>query len=518
MPSNDISKVHDKISPQMAWALKPQEQTPWWYLADHPLPPPCLSSFLSLTSLEESASSLLTVKVSFMVRLCSVLIAVLVGLLSGTPQLLAASYGNSALSPASTPRPSAILIGGNGGGATMSSSTMTKPLPSGLYNTLQTTWTAYRQTFIQPDGRVVDHKQRAITTSEGQAYAMLRAVWMDDRATFDTVWQWTQNNLRLRGDSLLAWKWGQFLPEHKDKNPKNLPPGAWGVLDDTAASDADQDVILALLMAHQRWVNPAYQRDALLMMNDFWNKLTLESSTGLRVLLPGDWHKPGEWPDGVLLNPSYFAPYAYRAFAAADSAHPWMQLVDGGYQQLYRIQKASPTGLMPDWVIWNQRTDTYTWEGVTDTKNHRGDFGYDAFRTMWRLHMDNVLFGERRAHGIVKPTVSYLRQFWQQRNRLPGPITPQGKEREVLDSEAIYGALYPVLAAADPGIGRTLEQFWVNGHRNPQGLWQPTVDYYAQNWYWFGIVLAQRQQCGTTGQPTAPLLRISMMAQPCKGK
>ncbi|MEQ1563836.1 MAG: glycosyl hydrolase family 8, partial [Nitrospiraceae bacterium] len=48
-------------------------------------------------------------------------------------------------------------------------------------------WSFYKQTYIQ-NGRVVSLDEQGITTSEGQGYAMLRAVWSNDRATFNTVW------------------------------------------------------------------------------------------------------------------------------------------------------------------------------------------------------------------------------------------------------------------------------------------------------------------------------------------
>src|SRR5512133_1264057 len=55
---------------------------------------------------------------------------------------------------------------------------------------LSALWSLYRYTHVQA-GRVVAHDEGGITTSEGQAYAMLRAVWTSDRETFDAVWRWT---------------------------------------------------------------------------------------------------------------------------------------------------------------------------------------------------------------------------------------------------------------------------------------------------------------------------------------
>ena len=98
---------------------------------------------------------------------------------------------------------------------------------------LSALWSLYRYTHVQ-SGRVVALDEDGITTSEGQAYAMLRAVWANDRASFDAVWAWTRENLQVRPDRLLAWRW-------KGR-----------VLDLNAATDADQDAALALVLAPRR--------------------------------------------------------------------------------------------------------------------------------------------------------------------------------------------------------------------------------------------------------------------------
>ena len=51
----------------------------------------------------------------------------------------------------------------------------------------QQSWAGYKQGFVGGDGRVSDPTRGGITTSEAQSYALLRAVWMDDRPSFDSV-------------------------------------------------------------------------------------------------------------------------------------------------------------------------------------------------------------------------------------------------------------------------------------------------------------------------------------------
>ena len=125
---------------------------------------------------------------------------------------------------------------------------------------LSKTWSSYKREFIQGDGRVIDHSDHDVTTSEGQSYAMLRAAWMHDRGTFDSVWRWTRDNLGVRGDALFAWRWGRS------------PAGNWTVLDRHGASDADQDVALALVFASREWKDQRYLQDARSVMGGIWEK------------------------------------------------------------------------------------------------------------------------------------------------------------------------------------------------------------------------------------------------------
>ncbi len=70
---------------------------------------------------------------------------------------------------------------------------------------LKESWDIYRDHFIQSDGRVIDHRI-GISTSEGQSYAMLRAVMLRDKEWFDKSYTWAKDNLQVRDDKLFAWK------------------------------------------------------------------------------------------------------------------------------------------------------------------------------------------------------------------------------------------------------------------------------------------------------------------------
>ncbi|MDQ3014784.1 MAG: glycosyl hydrolase family 8, partial [bacterium] len=70
-------------------------------------------------------------------------------------------------------------------------------------------WEDYKKEYLEPGTyRVLDKQKDFITTSEGQSYAMLRAVWLGDKETYDNVWKWTKDNLRREDNQLFSWLFG----------------------------------------------------------------------------------------------------------------------------------------------------------------------------------------------------------------------------------------------------------------------------------------------------------------------
>ncbi len=346
---------------------------------------------------------------------------------------------------------------------------------------LKSSWERYKTRFIQDDGRVIDPNARAISTSEGQSYALLRAVWIDDRQTFDRVYQWTRDNLQVRGDSLFAWKWGQ------------QDGGAWTVLDSHTASDADQDIALALLMADERWDHAPYRQDALAILDDIWEKETTDTPYG-RVLLPGDWHQ--EIPDQLRLNPSYFAPYAYRIFAKADREHDWENLSDSAYRILLESLMQTRTQLPADWISLYTGENMARYSRVflyTEPLHSDSDYAYNAIRVFWRLGLGVTLGTGTRSRKPATPLLGatdFLQRYYAIHQRLPGPITLDGIERTpgAFPSLAVYGTLLPGIFKKNPEMAEDI----LNRYVRP-GLQSDTTDYYAQNWLWFGLALHYAQ-------------------------
>jgi endo-1,4-beta-D-glucanase Y len=334
--------------------------------------------------------------------------------------------------------------------------------------TLNQSWQAYVRRFIQADGRVIDHQRGGISMSEGQAYTMLRAVWMQDRAVFDRTYSWALNNLnsRIRTDRLWAWKWGRS------------PAGQWHILDRAFASDADQDAAMALLMAYRTWSDERYLRDARATLADLWRLGTVEVS-GRRFLLAGDSLCQGTV---CRINPSYAAPYAYRIFAAFDRQRNWSALVDSSYFLLDRVSDLTSTHLPPDWVLLDTTTGALTASTEKDSA-----FSYDAFRVYWRIAADRELFRDMRADRYLKATLPWLTAKWKETGTLPAVIGSTGKPLAPYESPEMLAALMPAWRQDDPDLASAIHKKLQAGFRD--GIWADERSYYTQNWVWFGTAL-----------------------------
>lgn len=343
-------------------------------------------------------------------------------------------------------------------------------------------WATYKAHYLH-DGQVVD-PLTGLTTSEAQSYALLRAVYVDDRPAFDQIWSWTKAHLQVRPtDALLAWAYGP------------TGDGTSAVLDLNSATDADQDTALALLFASRRWAEPVYQTEALRGLNDIWS-LETAMVADQRVVTGGSWaggNLSTKVPDPVI-NPSYFAPYAYRIFAEADAGHTWLGLVDSSYDLLGRIH-ASPDfggagGVVPNWLALDATT------GELKPADALGAdwalFGYDASRLPWRLALDWLWFRDNRArqalNGIDLPYRELART-----HSLAATYAPDGTPVADYESTSMYATtLAGVLVAQDQSLAQSVFADKVLRSYSNDGTtaaWGDVNNYYDQNWGWFATAL-----------------------------
>ncbi len=349
----------------------------------------------------------------------------------------------------------------------------TEPSPA----LLTESWHAYRQRFIQEDGRVIDWETESRSTSESQAYAMLRAVFADDPETFSRTLQWAEDNLARPSssqpgaplqDHLWSWNWGK----RSDR---------WGVLDPNFATDADLDAATALILAARRWNKPEYLSLAKLKIKDIWELSTAKLSDQ-RYLLPGP-KVAFVQGDRLQLNPSYFTPYAFRLFASVDPERNWLSLVESSYQVLENSSSLSAKGLPSNWI---ETTPKGTFQAITPPSKLNSHYSFDAYRVWWRVSLDATWFNAPEARQYLTKHLESFRQAWQQDQRIWAQYSLDGSPLATYEATSQYGMLYPAFKLIDPAIAAEMFQFKLLS-RYKDGLWDDESAYYSQNLAWLGL-------------------------------
>lgn len=350
---------------------------------------------------------------------------------------------------------------------------------------LSNTWANYKKTNLEEGTlRTLDKDRSFITTSEGQSYTMLRAVWMDDKATFDTSYQWTKDNLNRPNDKLFSWLFGK------------RSDGTYGVISErggnNAASDSDVDIALALLMAHGRWGNEVYKGDALALIQNIWKYEVVEVQ-GKPVLAANDIERNAT--DSIIVNPSYFSPYAFRIFAQVNSENNWSGLAKNSYDLLNQLSQAklgstTSVGLPPNWVLINRTTGEVT---APTAKDLTTDYGYDAMRVPWRIALDYTWNKAPEAKEYLDK-MSFFTDQWKASRTLATVYGHNGTVITAQESPAMYGTTLGYFIVSDPKNARDyVKEKLQKLYNTDTNAWYKPMSYYDDNWAWFGLALASNQ-------------------------
>lgn len=228
------------------------------------------------------------------------------------------------------------------------------------------------------------------TVSEGIGYGMLLAVYMNDQNLFDNLWKYEQSHINANG--LMDWEVG---PDNQ------LTSGGRG-----AATDGDEDMAWALVMADRQWGGSGSLDDTYINHAKRLIELILkyEVDTSRNYLLkPGD-----QWGNVDVTNISYFAPAYYRVFGqVTGKVDEWNKVIAGNYDILERSLNATSgnqdNGLVPAWC-------SSTGAPVVAYAGAPTHFQNDSTRTPFRIGQDYCYFGEPRAKAyLAKISTFYSR-------------------------------------------------------------------------------------------------------------
>lgn len=225
------------------------------------------------------------------------------------------------------------------------------------------------------------------TVSEGIAYGMLLSVAMADQHTFDELWKYSQKWINSNG--LMNWY---------------INAAGTQALGTGAATDADEDIAWALVMAHRQWggagsLDKPYIELAKAQIDAIWRTEVDHNQSDM--LLPGD-----TWGSNPLFNPSYFAPNQYRIFGeVTGKTDDWNRVIATGYtiieKSLNASSKNASNGLVPAWCGSDGMPKSPPSGSATN-------YQYDSARTPYRIGLDYCFNGEPRAKDYLAKVSSFF--------------------------------------------------------------------------------------------------------------
>ncbi|TPK72398.1 endoglucanase [Mesorhizobium sp. B2-3-14] len=197
-------------------------------------------------------------------------------------------------------------------------------------------WSAYKERFLDPSGRIVDNANGGISHSEGQGYGLVLSYLAGNRGDFDRIWAFTRMEMMVRDDGLAAWKWDPAVSPH--------------ISDTNNATDGDLLIAYGLSLAGDAWHRPDLMQAAAGMATALAAG-SLETVGDLVLLKPGNsGFAAGDRADGPVVNPSYWVFEALPAMAELAPKGPWSELAANGKVLLTGAMKIGPSDLPPDWV------------------------------------------------------------------------------------------------------------------------------------------------------------------------
>jgi hypothetical protein len=217
---------------------------------------------------------------------------------------------------------------------------------------------------VNSEGKVTDSNTGfSYSTEVGEN--MYSSLIMNDRESFDKVYNWGVNNLR-RSDNLFSSQYGLYQGETK-------------ILNKSSNSKADAQIAFSLIKAGEKWSNPGYIEQAKLITNSLWAN-SRQVSGDYEVLLPNS--DKINFSNDIEIDPSSFSPYFVNAFGTYDK-HDWSKVISSSYKIYNSILEKHI--LFPKRAIFNTLTNETSLIGNDAGSNL---FAEDSFTTLPQIKLD----------------------------------------------------------------------------------------------------------------------------------
>ncbi|BCS33098.1 hypothetical protein TBR22_A23240 [Luteitalea sp. TBR-22] len=325
-------------------------------------------------------------------------------------------------------------------------------------------WSSFLGRYVRPSGAVVDPLRDGQVSSEAQSYALVRAVWMRDRATFRRVLAWTEAHLD-RPDGLRSWLWD---------------PATGRVRDANTATDGDIEIAWALALASIVFDEPAYATRAATLVR------AIRTQTGIPV---GDAWFPsaGNWARRErIVNLSYFYPYAFAWFARLDPQGRWEEATAVGYRLLARSLASDPGALPVDFNIVSPDGEL---SALPEGHMLGRTFSFDSIRIVWRVDLACRLQADRRACELAATLARRLDGILARDGRFVTSYDASGRPLTRETSLSFPAAFLPAMTRVVPERARQWRDTDL-GDDALDVLMRADDRYYDANWAWFGLAAA----------------------------
>ena len=246
---------------------------------------------------------------------------------------------------------------------------------SGTYGTATPAATAYDnwvKDFVEDcsgGSKRVKYDNVQQTVSEGIAYGMLLSAYAGDKVTFDGLWQYYKDKRNERG--FMGWK--------QLNGCTGSCAGTSGG-NCNAATDAELDAAMALIVAAKQWPAGSYAAEA---------KAFIKLIKQYEMAADGN-TKMGDFPGATRYNPSYYSPAYYREYAKIDTENAtfWNVTAVQKAEQVLIANRHATTGLVSNWANAN---------GIPATGTPDKYYGYESIRNPWRMANDYIWNGPELA-------------------------------------------------------------------------------------------------------------------------
>jgi endoglucanase len=225
------------------------------------------------------------------------------------------------------------------------------------------------------------------TVSEGQAYGMLMAAYFGDRPVFEGLEKVYSDPRFASPGGLMAWR---ILCDQVDGRD--------------AATDADQDAALALLVAWVQWGEPGYLRRAREVIAAL-RRHTLypvENDPDITYMMRiGDDDRMP--PRNLSVITDYYAPAYYRVFAVVDGHIPiWDAHRRSGQAYLERnVARVGAATGMNSKIAYPDGAPPPGECRKTGQWGNPCTYNWDASRTPWRQALDVAWYGSQAPSSRV---------------------------------------------------------------------------------------------------------------------